>query len=259
MYSNTNPGPDYEWDDVRQGWKRKPGTHSGARNLQRKALVARKNAIERGDNVEWTTQNSFYYELRTIFLANGINPEIEGRNFRKAITNQTNDLCRELGTTREDLRIIADVRATLYHRGERYHVSLRNIVDKKLFLKGTDVIIIEKAALCNLLSPLAAKVGVALLDTKGYVVEYAKVLSQNSAENGGHISMITDFDADGLLMAFDVHNTVSKDIYRIGIDFDTIDELIEMYPELEERLVLEKLEESYTPGTSIKRLKELNH
>lgn len=142
------------------------GIRSGARGLQRKALWARKLAIERGEFVEPTTQNSFYYYLRKIFLANGIDPAKQGKDFRRNITNQINSICREFGTTREDLLIIADVRATLYYNDQRYHVSLKNIEENLLYLKGTDIIIIEKAALCDLLAPMAAKAGVALLDTK---------------------------------------------------------------------------------------------
>jgi hypothetical protein len=249
--------PDYEWSDELRRCKRKPSTHSGAKQLQREALRARKKAIERGEYVEPTTQNSFYYYLRKIFLANGINPAIEGKNFRKTITNQIDDICREWGTTREDLLIIADARATLYYNNQRYHVSLKNIQENQLYLRGTDVIIIEKAALCNLLAPLAAKAGIALIDTKGYVVEYAKKLSDLALEYGGHVAMITDFDSDGLLMSLDVYDNVSRDIYRIGIDFETIYELKQMYPELSEELSLEILEEPYKPSHSFKRLDRL--
>jgi hypothetical protein len=233
------------------------GKRSGAKEVQRDALWDRKKAIDRGENVEPTTQNSFYYYLRTLFLANGIDPAKQGKYFRRNITNQVNDICREFGTTREDLRIIADSRATFYYNDEKFHISRRNIKEKGLHLMGTDVIIIEKAALCDLLSPLAAKAGIALLDTKGYVVDYAKDLTFNTTENYGHVAMITDFDTDGLLMAYDVYEKVSHDVYRIGVDFDTISELKDMYPELEEELDIDKLQESYEPGHSLKRLREL--
>jgi hypothetical protein len=233
------------------------GKRTGATNLQRKALRERKQAIDRGDNVEPTTQNSFYYFLRTIFLDNGIDPAKQGKGFRRNITNQIDKICNEFGSTREDLLIIADARATFYFRNEKYHVSLKNIQEKRLHLKGTDVIIIEKAALCDLLSPLAAKAGIALLDTKGYAVDYAKELTRSASEEYGNVAMITDFDTDGLLMAYDVYDKVSHDVYRIGVDLNTIAELRAMYPELNEELDKDKLQESYKPGFSLKRLKEL--
>lgn len=233
------------------------GIRTGAKELQREALRARKEAIDRGENVEPTTQNSFYYYLRTIFLANGIDPARQGKYFRRNVTNQINEICRELGTTREDLGIIADSRATFYYDNKKFHVSRRNIEDERLHLKGTDVLIIEKAALCDLLSPLASNSGIALLDTKGYVVDYAKDLTYNTTTNHGHVAIITDFDVDGLLMAYDLYDKVSYDVYRIGIDFDTISELKSMYPELEQELDTDKLQESYEPGNNLKRLEEL--
>ena len=65
-------------------------------------------------SVEWVSQNSFYYFLRKIFLKNGINPEAEGKDFRKSITNSIAEWCEEIGTTREDLKIYASSRAYLY-------------------------------------------------------------------------------------------------------------------------------------------------
>jgi len=249
--------PDYRYDDRLKRMVRKPGTHSGAKKLQRETLWVRKIKIEKGEYVEQTTQNSFYYYLRTIFLKNGINPAYEGPNFRKSVTNQIDDICRGWGTTREDLLIIADARATLYYNNQRYHVSLKNIEENQLYLRGTDVIIIEKAALCNLLAPLATKAGIALIDTKGYVVEYAKKLSDLAIKYDGHVAMITDWDSDGLLMSLRVYDDISKEIYRIGIDWETREELEKMYPELSGELELVKLQEEYKPGYSYTKLKKL--
>jgi len=77
------------------------------------------------------------------------------------------------------------------------------------------------------------------------MVQYAKTLSELS---GSNIAMITDFDDSGLLMSLDVQDNVSSDIYRIGIDFDTVDKL---------KLNAVDVEERYTPGNAMKRLKRL--
>ena len=53
---------------------------------------------------------------------------------------------------------------------------------------------------------------------EGFVVEYAEMLSQLSKKNGANVAILTDFDIDGLKIA----RTLS-DIYRIGIDFDTLE------------------------------------
>ena len=50
------------------------------------------------------------------------------------------------------------------------------------------------------------------------MVEYAEMLSQLCKKNGANVAILTDFDIDGLKIA----RTLS-DIYRIGIDFDTLE------------------------------------
>jgi hypothetical protein len=70
-----------------------------------------------------------------------------------------------------------------------------------------------------------------------------------------HVAMITDWDSDGLLMSLKVYDDVSKDIFRIGIDWETRDELKQMYPEHSGDLELDKVQEEYKPGNSYKKLK----
>jgi hypothetical protein len=59
-------------------------------------------------------------------------------------------------------------------------------------------------------------------------------------------------------MAYDVYFSVSDEVYRIGIDFATIEGLKEMYPEHSNELEIDRLHESYTPGTSLERLGHLS-
>jgi hypothetical protein len=214
--------------------------HTGATALQRSELRKR---MEKGENVEPITQNGFYYHMRKIFLLKGIDPEKQGKNFRRNMTNSINKMCKQLRTTREDLKIFASSRAFLYFRGERVPVSLANM--EKNITKGTDILIIEKEGACEVWFEYANKQGIALLDTKGFAVEYAKRLSKLS---DSHIAMITDFDDSGLLMALNIQDTVSSDIYRIGVDFDIVKEL---------NLKLSDVEERYTPGNAMKKLEKL--
>jgi 5S rRNA maturation endonuclease (ribonuclease M5) len=68
------------------------------------------------------------------------------------------------------------------------------------------------------LSPFADKMGIALLNTRGFLTEYANMLSSLSKENGCNVAILTDFDVSGLLLARKVPG-----VFRIGIDFDTLD------------------------------------
>lgn len=244
IYSNDNC---YRWDAKSPNrtlhrWKRFKG-HSGAKEIAILELKKRIALIGVDYNsVEWVTQNSYYYYLRDVFLRNGINPEAEGGEFRHSLTNSIVDWCKELGTTREDLKIYASSRAVLYHKGKKFDVSLRNI--NELVGKGTDVIIIEKEDVSEVLHSSTDELGIALLDTKGFVVRYANKLSKLAKEDGAHIAMITDLDDAGLLMAVAVKRKIPS-LYRIGINFDIIKQL---------EIKREDVEESYTGGGATKTL-----
>ena len=83
---------------------------------------------------------------------------------------------------------------------------------------GTDMLIIEKEGVAEVLSPFAEKMGIALLNTRGFLTEYASMLSNLSKENGCNVAILTDFDVSGLLLARKVPG-----VFRIGIDFGTLD------------------------------------
>jgi hypothetical protein len=181
--------PDYSWSDKRGAYVRTK-SHNGAKGLMKRELIDRQTRIDDGEEVEWETQNSFYYYMRTIFLENGIDPDHEGDKFRENMTQHITTICHELETTREDLNIIAKDRATFYHKGQETKISLDSLED--LAKKGTDIILIEKSGICKLFAPYAAKAGIALLDSEGFIVEYARRLSGLSQENGCNIALLKD-------------------------------------------------------------------
>jgi uncharacterized protein DUF2399 len=80
------------------------------------------------------------------------------------------------------------------------------------------MLIVEKEGVVEQLAPFADEKGIALLNTRGFLTEYASILSQQASKNGCNISILTDFDASGLLIALKI-----PDAYRIGIDFETLD------------------------------------
>src|SRR5438128_595048 len=80
--------------------------------------------------------------------------------------------------------------------------------------------------------------------TRGFLTEYASILSEESSKNGCNIAILTDLDASGVLSA----NTI-PDIFRIGIDFDMLDYFV-----LDRSIV----EEKYNPMSNhLKPLKAL--
>jgi 5S rRNA maturation endonuclease (ribonuclease M5) len=126
-------------------------------------------------------------------------------------------VCEEyLGVKREELGISAAHRAQLHFKGEWHDVGLEEI--DKLMTYGTDMLIIEKEGVVKQLAPFADEKGVALLNTRGFLTEYASILSEKSGKNGCNIAILTDLDASGLLIA-----STLTDVFRVGIDFETLD------------------------------------
>jgi hypothetical protein len=180
-------------------------------------------------NTDRWTQSTVYYRLRPLLIAKGINVS------RRYITTQIRSICEEkLRKHREELGIIAADRAQLFFRGRWHDVGLDEL--PQLMHLGTDLLIIEKEGVAGVMCPFADKKGIALLNTRGFLTEYATMLSDLSREDGCNVVILTDFDASGLLLAKKVTR-----IYRIGIDFDTLDYF---------GLTPEQVEEEYKPDNS---------
>ena len=161
---------------------------------------------------------------------------------RNYITSLIKSTCEEdLYVKREEIGIIAADRAQLYFKKQWMDVGLDEI--KELVEYGTDMLIIEKEGVVEQLKSFADEYGIALLNTRGFLTEYADILQDKAEKEGCNIAILTDFDASGLVMACKVPNA-----YRIGIDFDTLD-----YFELE----IENVEEKYeAPTKHLDALKE---
>lgn len=80
------------------------------------------------------------------------------------------------------------------------------------------MLIIEKEGGSEQLAPLAAKKGIALLNARGFLVNYAVKLAQIADKHGCNIAIITDLDIYGLTIVIKIPN-----VYRIGINFKTLE------------------------------------
>ena len=89
--------------------------------------------------------------------------------------------------------------------------------------------------MAEVLAHFADRKGIALLNTRGFLTEYATRLSELSKRYGCNVAILTDFDVSGLLLA-----KVSN-VYRIGIDFDTL-----QYLGIESK----EVEETYNPDNN---------
>ena len=211
-----------------------------AEGLLTELLKTRLEEIENEPSLIYTdrwTQSTVFYRLRPQLITKAIDVQ------RKYITSQIRRICEEkLGRTRAELGIVAADRAQFYFRGQWHNVGLDEL-DELMHL-GTDMLIIEKEGVAEVLSPFADKMGIALLNTRGFLTEYASMLSNLSKENGCNVAILTDFDVSGLLLARKVPG-----VFRIGIDFDTLDYF---------RLKPEDVEEQYkAENNHLKPLREM--
>ena len=184
----------------------------------------------------WWTMSDVFYATRKRLIEEGYtNEEID----REYITGLIKEICeQDLGVKRQDIGIIAADRAQLYFKGEWKDVGLREI--DELVQYGTDMIIIEKEGVAEQLALFADDKGIALLNTRGFLTEYASILSTKSEKEGCNIAILTDLDASGLVLAAKVAWA-----YRIGIDFDTLVNL---------GLNIRVVEEEYNPKKHLQPL-----
>jgi Protein of unknown function C-terminus (DUF2399) len=198
-------------------------------------IIGRLDRLNNGENLERILTSDVWYDLvdetkngkwkgilakfyRTKYNCDIKGPEAAKRRTRETIIAYIKDVCDELGIRRARVHILAGDVGYLYFRGKRYAISLDDLY--KLSLKGTDVIIIEKQGIVEVLKDFAAPYGIALLSTRGFLTENALDLAAFASNSGANVVIVTDFDISGVVIAFKVGN-----VTRIGIDFDTLGDL----------------------------------
>jgi 5S rRNA maturation endonuclease (ribonuclease M5) len=155
------------------------------------------------------TQDSIWYNLLPAMEKNNIKVQ------REWIKTLIRKVCNKLGITRESIGIMAGARATMFFNGRWSSVKFEDIQD--LAKLGTDIVVIEKMDIVEVLSEHASKYGVALLNTSGYFTEYGVDLMNAAEAARGHVVILTDYDDHGLQIA-----TKAPGIVRIGIDEETL-------------------------------------
>src|SRR3989442_4120184 len=136
---------------------------------------------------------------------------------RDYIQRVIREYCESKGITRLSIGLVAGARASMYFDGDWHSVSFDAVSD--LAQDGTDILYIEIADICEVLTPFAKKYGVALVNTIGFLTEYGKELMKEAEESGANIAILTDYEDYGLSIVANVLEHV--DIPRIGIDEET--------------------------------------
>lgn len=194
----------------------------------------------------WTQSTVFYYS-RPILIGKGYR-DIDNEK-RKYITGLIKRVCQDLGYKRHELGIIAAERAQLYFKGQTLGVGFDQL--EELMKKGTDLLVIEKEGVADVLEPFADQKGITILNSRGFLTEYATELSELAKQKWCNIATLTDLDSSGLLISSNLPNA-----YRIGVDFKTPERLELFTEDVEEDIVLKKGSES---DNHIKSLKKGNY
>ena len=192
----------------------KRGGHGNTQvDILRRILMERVGAVRKNPEVvrfnRWT-QSTVYYLARKKAASLGISIT------RESFTSAIRDECKKLGYKRHQLGIIAADRAQLYFRGKWSDVGFEEV--RQLAEKGTDLLFIEKEGVAEILAPMD-KEGIALLNSRGFAVEYAQDLLELANTKGCNLAVITDMDASGYLMT---QNVMQNSIPRIAITSDTL-------------------------------------
>src|SRR5215216_5168383 len=163
------------------------------------------------ERVKRRTQSTVWYLCLPIFEKYKIKLPT-----RKYFTSRIKAVCEKQGAKREELGIIAKPRATMYFNGKWTSVSYDAIED--LARNGTDIIFIEKKGVVELFCEYADDFGIALVDTQGFLTDYAKDLVKAGGISGANVAVVSDYDASGIKLAYD-----AGDIPRLGVDQEMLD------------------------------------
>ena len=172
------------------------------------------------DKTHRMDQSDIFYPMRTMLYRKGYDvSSLAEREKRQDLYSYIKDYCEDvLGIKRHQIGIFAADRAVMAFQGDTYSVSFENY--KQLARQGVDIICIEKEGIVEKLVPFTEGVGIALVQSQGFVSEYGIMLAMEAKRKGANVMVLTDFDADGIKIAFELEG-----ITRIGIDFESLDQI----------------------------------
>jgi hypothetical protein len=219
-------------------------------------LLKRWDAVKQNPSLKvserWTL-STVWYNVRPILIAVGYEPKGTSgwAGTRKTVHSLVDKICWQyFHKPREELGIYASPWAIMYYHEQAYPVNFGAI--SWLSELGTDIILIEKEGIVEVLSPFAKSYGIALVNTKGRTTKYVRKLVKMAIEAGARVSILTDDDAVGIQIWHDVIKNTK--VPRIGIDrVKTIKYFQEHgFPDLTQ----EDVEERYNPKVSTSNMED---
>jgi len=138
--------------------------------------------------------------------------DVSRRYFKTLLKN----ICDKFGKKRSEIGVITGARAEMYFDGRWESVSFDAI--EELAQKGTDIVFIEKEGIIDELKEHADKYGIAMVNSRGYLVEYAHDLMSAAKSSGANTIIITDYDLSGVNLA----SKCGKHVHWITMDDATL-------------------------------------
>lgn len=175
--------------------EKQAGHFSTAKGTLRFYLRERKKIVDAAREIDWITAQGTWYEVEPYVPLNGKGEYID----RDVFVSYIRDICKnDLHCRREDLKIVAGGRADLYFDGEWTSISWDNI--EELSESGTDGIMIEKDGMSRIFTPFVDNYGFAVINTRGFFVDYLDYVSEKAIEKKSNFVLIRDLDPSGLII-----------------------------------------------------------
>lgn len=172
-----------------------PGCFSTAKGTLRFYLQQRKKFIDSGQEIDWSTAQGVWYLVEPYVPKNSEGEYID----RDTFVGYIREICKkDLHCRREDLKIVAGGRAELYFNGEWTSISWDSI--EELSESGTDGILIEKEGMSRIFEPFVDPYGFAVINTRGFFVDYLEDVSTKSIDKKSNLVLIRDFDPSGIII-----------------------------------------------------------
>ncbi|HKI06873.1 MAG TPA: OmpH family outer membrane protein [Nitrososphaeraceae archaeon] len=182
------------------------------------ALKERIETVKSGR--EWTgelhTQNQLWYVSLPLIKRWVDEGRLKKPKNRNNFLDQIRKVCDHYDVKREEVGVMAGAYAQMFFNG---HWSAVNFEDIGVLADmGVVILFIEKQDVVQTLGPFTSKYGVALVNSKGHLSEYAKDLSEAAEDEGAKIAILSDYDIPGLHIASKLPNAC-----WLGVDEDMLE------------------------------------
>jgi hypothetical protein len=182
-------------------------------------LLDRYNAVNNDPQLKitnrWDLSDCFYQTRKTLDAMGYDVSNMDKR--RKDIHNHVKDWCDRREIKRHDIGIFPADRAVMAFQGKLYSISFENYLS--LAYQGVDVVLVEKEGTVNKLVPFTTELGIAFVQSEGFVTEYGEMLAEEIHRRGNNLAILSDFDSSGIVLTHKIKGAI-----RLGFDLGVLDE-----------------------------------